>query len=119
LAAVINKDGISQVGMGPFEMVRKGACLISELQYVNLTYEEAMEIEERMVERTLHPNGLNMIPGGFAGMKFLHKLGYLSRDRVMVDDRNFAAAKYLLENASVGRVAPWVAENWSKDEFYE
>lgn len=119
LAAVINKDGISQVGMGPFEMVRKGACLISELQYVNLTYEEAMEIEERLVERTLHPNGLNMIPGGFAGMKFLHKLGYLSRDRVMVDDRDFAAAKYLLENASVGRIAPWVAENWSKDEFYE
>jgi len=119
LAAVINKDGISQAGMGPFEMVRSGACLLSELQYVNLTYEEAMQVEERMVERTLHPNGLNMIPGGFAGMKFLHKLGYLSRDRATVDDRDFAAAKYLLGNASAGRFAPWVTENWSKDEFYE
>jgi hypothetical protein len=119
LAAVINKDGISQAGMGHFEMVRSGACLLSELQYINLTYEEAMQIEERMVERTLHPNGLNMIPGGFAGMKFLHKLGYLSRDRASADDRDFAAAKYLLKNASVGKVAPWVSENWSKDEFYE
>ncbi len=52
-------------------------------------------------------------------MKFLHKLGYLSRDRATVDDRDFAAAKYLLENARPGRVAPWVTENWLKDEFYE
>lgn len=119
LAAVFKKDGISQIGMGPFEMVRNGVCLLSELQYVNLTYEEAMEIEERMVEKTLHPNGLNMIPGGFAGMKFLHKLGLLARERATVEDRDFAAAKYLLENPHVNRVAPWVAENWSKDEFYE
>lgn len=119
LATVINKDGISQIGMGPFEMVRSGACLLSELQYVNLTYEEAMQIEERMVEKTLHPLGLNMIPGGFAGMKFLHKLGYLPRDRATVDDRDFAASKYLLARTGGPRVAPWVSEFWSKDEFYE
>ena len=78
-----------------------------------------MQIEERMVERTLHPLGLNMIPGGFAGMKFLHKLGYLPRDRATVDDRDFAAAKYLLARTGGVKVAPWVSENWSKDEFYE
>jgi hypothetical protein len=120
LAKVINKDGICQAGMGPLEMVKTGACLLSELQYINLTYEEAMEIEERMVERsTLHPKGLNMIPGGFAGMKFLHKLGYLAKERVTVEDRDFASAKYLLESLKPKRVAPWVTENWSKDEFYE
>lgn len=120
LAKVINKDGICQVGMGPFEMVKTGACLLSELQYINLTYEEAMEIEERMIEcSTLHPKGLNMIPGGFSGMKFLHKLGYLVKERVAVKDRDFASAKYLLENLKQKRVAPWVTENWSKDEFYE
>jgi hypothetical protein len=119
LAAIINKDGINQIGMGPFEIVRSGTCLISELQYVNLTYEEAMQIEERMVENTLHPLGLNMIPGGFAGMKLLHELRYLPRARATVDDRDFAAAKYLLARTRDSKFAPWVSDNWSKDEFYE
>lgn len=120
LAAILNKDGISQVGMGPFEMVRGGVCLLSELQYVNLTYEEAMDVEEKMIERsTLHPKGLNMIPGGFAGMKFLHKLGYLAKEKVTIDDREQALAKYLLENSRAGKSAPWVTESWAKDEFYE
>jgi len=119
LAAALNSSGISQSGMGQFEIVRSGVCLLSELEYVNLTYEEAMEIEEKMVKKTLHPKGLNMIPGGFAGMKFLHKLGYLSRDRVSVEDRDFASAKYLIENSAAGRIAPWVSEKWAKDEYYE
>lgn len=120
LAGVINQDGIIQRGMGPFEIVRTGACLLSELQYINLSYEEAMEIEERMVERsTLYPKGLNMIPGGFAGTKYLHKLGYLKKDRATVDDRDFAAAKYLSENPIKERSAPWVQTNWENDEFYE
>ncbi|MBV8666066.1 MAG: hypothetical protein JO269_06220 [Burkholderiaceae bacterium] len=78
-----------------------------------------MQIEERMVERTLHPLGLNMIPGGFAGMRFLHKLGYLSRERTTIDDRDFAAAKFLLARGREAKAAPWVSENWSKDAFYE
>jgi hypothetical protein len=120
LAAVINRDSVVQRGMGPFEIVRTGACLLSELQYINLSYEEAMEYEERMVERsTLYPKGLNMIPGGFAGTKFLHNLGYLKKDRATIDDRDFAAAKYLRENPIKKRLAPWVQVKWSNDEFYE
>jgi hypothetical protein len=120
LASVIDQDSVTQRGMGPFEIVRKGACLLSELQYINLSYEEAMEYEEFMVERsTLHPKGLNMIPGGFAGTKFLHKLGYLKKDRATVDDRDFAAAKYLRESPTKKMSAPWVQNNWAKDEFYE
>ncbi len=118
LANVI-KGGISQRGMGALEMVRDGMCLLSELQYINLTYEEAMEVEERMVERTLHPRGLNMIPGGYAGMKYLHKLGYLAKERSTIDDRDYAAAQYLLKENRDGKEAPWVSENWAKDEFYE
>lgn len=119
LAAVLRPDGVSQVGMGPFELVRNGICLTSELQYANLTYEEAMNVEEKFVERTLHPNGLNMVPGGFAGMKFLHKLGYLDKDRVPIEQRDYATARYLLERCSAGKVAPWVSGHWSRDEFYE
>lgn len=119
LASVLKTDGISQIGMGPFELVRSGFCLTSELQYANLTYEEAMHIEEIFVERTLHPKGLNMIPGGFAGMKFLHKLGYLKKDRVPIEQRDLAATRYLLERCGAGKVAPWVSTNWAKDDFYE
>lgn len=120
LRKVLNGDSVVQSGLGSFEVVRKGAALLSELEYVNLSYEEAMEVEEKLVERTLYPKGLNMIPGGFAGLQFLHKLGYLDRTRkVTVDERDRAAAKYLLDATSGPHVAPWVKENWAKDEYYE
>ncbi|SOB75341.1 hypothetical protein SAMN04488490_0921 [Marinobacter sp. LV10R510-11A] len=120
LRKVLNVDSLVQAGLGSFELVRKGAALLSELEYVNLTYEEAMQVEEKLVERTLYPKGLNMIPGGFAGFQFLHKLGYLNRTtKVSVDERDHASAKYLLDAESGVRVAPWVKKNWSSDEFYE
>lgn len=119
LASVFPKGGISQIGMGAFELVRSGLCLISELQYVNLTFDEAMQVEEKMVERTLNPNGLNMIPGGFAGMKFLHKLGLLKRERSTVNERDFASAKYLRRQQRPTNPAPWVTDKWQTDEYYE
>jgi hypothetical protein len=119
LATVFPEGGISQVGMGVFEIVRRGLNLVSELEYVNLTFEEAMEVEERLVERTLHPNGLNMIPGGFAGIKFLHKLGLLAREKASLEERDFASAKYLLQLPHGRTAAPWVADRWQTDEYYE
>lgn len=119
LRKVFNYSGFVQVGLGNFDIVRKGAVLLSELQYLNLSYEEAMQIEEEMVERTLYPKGLNMIPGGFAGFSFLHKLGLLSRSQVSVDERDKAVSKYLLDNATGIRMAPWVKEKWADDQFYE
>lgn len=119
LRKVFNCDSFVQSGLGNFELVRKGAVLLSELQYVNLSYEEAMEVEERMVERTLYPKGLNMIPGGFAGFQFLHKLGFLNRSQASIDERDEAASKYLLDKASGPRLAPWIKEKWADDQFYE
>lgn len=119
LAQVLNKDGVLQAGMGPFELVRAGVCLLSELEYVNLSYDEAMEVEERLVERTLHPKGLNMIPGGLAGIRFLHKLGFLNSGRCSVEDRDFAASKYLLESSRSRGLAPWVSSKWLEDAYYE
>ena len=119
LRKVFNCDGLVQSGLGNFELVRRGAVLLSELQYVNLSYEEAMQVEEKMVERTLYPKGLNMIPGGFAGFQFLHKLGFLKRSKGSLDERDKAASEYLLEKASGPRFAPWVKEKWADDQFYE
>ena len=119
LAAVFPEGGISHVGMGVFEVVRRGLCLTSELEYVNLTYEEAMQVEEKLVERTLHPAGLNMIPGGFAGLRLLHKLGFLSREKATVEERNLAAAKYLHQLPRQRNPSPWISDRWQKDEYYE
>lgn len=119
LASVFPEGGVSQVGMGAFEVVRRGLCLTSELEYVNLSYEEAMEVEENLVERTLHPAGLNMIPGGFAGIKLLHKLGFLRREKATVEERNLAAAKYLQQLPRQRNPSPWVSDSWQKDEYYE
>ncbi len=110
---------ISQRGMGPLEIIRSGLALYSELQYVNLSYDEAMFQEERLVEKTLTPKGLNMIPGGFAGMKYLHKLGLLAKERSALEDRDEAIVKFLREHPNKGKPAPWVAEKWENDEFYE
>lgn len=119
LASVFPEGGVSQVGMGVFEVVRRGLCLTSELEYVNLTYDEAMQVEEKLVERTLHPAGLNMIPGGFAGIKLLHKLGFLSRAKATVDERNLAVANYLHQLPRQRNPATWISERWQKDEYYE
>ncbi len=119
LASVFPEGGIAQVGMGVFEVVRRGLCLTSELEYVNLSYDEAMQVEEKLVERTLYPAGLNMIPGGFAGLKLLHKLGFLSREKATVDERNLAAAKYLHQLPRQRNPAPWISDRWQKDEYYE
>lgn len=48
LASVFPEGGISHAGMGVFEIVRRGLCLISELEYVNLTFDEAMKVEEKL-----------------------------------------------------------------------
>ena len=86
---------------------------------MNLSYDEAMFVEERLVERTLAPKGLNMIPGGFAGMKYLHRLGLLAKDRVALEDRDEAIAAFIREHPSKGKPAPWVSERWAKDEYYD
>lgn len=119
LASIFPEGGISQAGMGVFEIVRSGLSFISELEYVNLTFEEAMQAEEKLVEHTLHPAGLNMIPGGYAGLKLLHKLGYLARSKATVEERDRASANYLRRLQKLSNPAPWIAQNWGKDEYYE
>jgi len=119
LARVFPEGGISQAGMGVFEIVRRGLSLSSELEYVNLTFDEAMQIEEKLVERTLHPAGLNMIPGGYAGLRVLHRLGFLKRTKATVEERDLAAASYLHQLPRQRSPAPWISDRWQSDEYYE
>lgn len=57
-------------------------------------------LEEEFVENmTLAPNGLNAIPGGYAGIRFLHKLALLGRGVTDIASRD--AAMIALERSKV------------------
>lgn len=76
-----------------------------------LGFKEAMQLEEEVIVgcRTLRPHGLNMIPGGFAGIKYLGAHG------IRINERNFerrdaAIAQYLRDN-------PAIAKCWLDAEY--
>jgi len=92
---------------------------VSSLLDVNLTFEQAMDWEELHVEKFAYgPNGLNMIPGGFEGLRQLHKLGIIARQDISLDEREIAMAEYLRQNPRKGIPNPFMAELWKDDNHY-
>ncbi len=83
--------------------------------------EEAMTVEERLVGKYSfgHSLGLNMIPGGKAGVAYLHRLNVLPADRpVIVDeDREKLLEAYLEEHPRKGLPNPLLAEHWKDDTY--
>lgn len=81
-----------------------------------LDHDSVMGLEESFVEQfSLYPLGLNMIPGGFAGIKYLHSLGITARGEVERD----AAAESLASTESInGRPNPLCAARWISDQEY-
>lgn len=52
----------------------------SSLREINLSYDEAMNWEELHVDKFASDQyGLNMIPGGFKGLQYLHKFGFTKK----------------------------------------
>lgn len=64
------------------------------------TLDEAYFAEETMVDEfTLSPKGLNAIPGGYAGIRMMHKLRLLGSDRqVSIEDRDRALVRLETES---------------------
>lgn len=92
---------------------------VSSLMDINLTYEDAMNWEETYVDRIAYgPNGLNMIPGGFQGLKHLHKLGIIARQNISLEERDRAVAEFLRQNPRKGIPNPYMAELWKDDNYY-
>ncbi|MCE2612779.1 hypothetical protein LVD13_07330 [Flavobacteriaceae bacterium D16] len=91
----------------------------SYLREINLSYEEAMDWEEIMVD-SLGKDGncLNMIPGGFKGLKFLHEHRITDRVKIPLKERDRAIAKYAKQNPRKGIPNPFIAELWKDDEYY-
>lgn len=91
----------------------------SYLQFVNLTYEEAMDWEELYVDaHSLSPKGLNMIPGGFEGLKHLYKHRITDHVDIDLNDRDRAIAEYVRQNPRKGIPNPFMSELWTDDEYY-
>ena len=112
-------------------------CKIGTLEHIveraGLTEKQALEIEEKEVEeRSLHslyPNGLNMIPGGYAGLKCVHhyatRTGFgikenLTADNieaVLVDVQRHILKKHLKTDI-IERVNAEIARLWAEDINY-
>jgi hypothetical protein len=83
-----------------------------------LTEDYAMRMEEMWADHTLHPKGLNMIPGGYAGLKYLHKLGAIApRQAVDVDRREEILSDFVARTEREGRPNPLLAALWRDDDF--
>jgi hypothetical protein len=92
---------------------------ISSLMDINLTFEDAMAWEELHVDRVAYgPNGLNMIPGGFKGLKYLHEHRVIGRDDISLEERDRAISEFLRQNPRKGIPNPFLAELWKDDDFY-
>ncbi|MBN1472576.1 MAG: hypothetical protein JW925_12410 [Syntrophaceae bacterium] len=91
----------------------------SFLKDINMTFEEAMKWEEEDVDKLgLGTTGLNMIPGGFKGLRFLHKCRIIESTDISLEKRDYAIAEYYRRNPRKGLPNPFIAELWKDDSFY-
>ncbi len=96
-----------------------GVYFISMLRDINMTYEDAMNWEERNVDKISYgPNGLNMIPGGFKGLQYLHTHRIINQIDISLEERDTAIADFVRRNPRKGIPNPFIAELWKDDEFY-
>lgn len=70
---------------------------------------------DKWVFGTLYPKGLNMIPGGYAGLKVLHKMGVMKDNQPFnVDQRD----NLLIEGLKRGGQAnPLLAAHWNDEDY--
>ena len=98
----------------------KNVLYTSTLMEINQSYDDAMNWEERKVDKIASDQyGLNMIPGGFKGLRELYKLGLAKGARVSVEERDDALSAYTNLNPRKGIPNPFIKSWWEDDEHYE
>ena len=91
----------------------------SWLEDINMSYEEAMNWEECEVDNIASDeNGLNMIPGGFRGLRFLHKNRVIKSMNITLEEREKAITKYIIKHPKKGIPNPFISELWEDDDYY-
>jgi len=97
-----------------------GVLYTSALREINQSYDEAMNWEESQVDDIASDQyGMNMIPGGFKGLKYLHKLGLTKKVRVSLKERDRAISDLVRQNPRKGIPNPFIKAWWEDDEHYE
>lgn len=81
-----------------------------------LDRDEVMKWEEHYVARmTLYPLGLNMIPGGYAGLRYLHSLGIRGATEA---NRDEVLEELTSRESLAGRPNPLCAARWESDQDF-
>lgn len=97
------------------------AVIHSELVVLNHSFAGIMDWEEEQVDKHFAlGNSLNMIPGGFKGIKFLHEHRITKIPVAALEDRERAVSDYV-RRAATGRTGvpnPALSQLWSNEEFY-
>lgn len=94
---------------------KKEKSITHAILHSGLSYEEAMSKEEELIrEYTLYLLGLNMIPGGFAGLRYLQELGCSASAEHRDDAINSICDRQSLN----GRPNPLCASRWASDQEF-
>ena len=107
------------------EAIRRFHGLARTVQHyviaVGLSETKAMEYEESMVaHETLYPRGLNMIPGGYAGIEYLRKIGAAGQhERITPDDKHEIINRFFERTSRRGLPNPLAAAMWHDDAYAE
>ena len=103
------------------------------VERAGLTEKQAFEIEEKEVEKrslhSLYPNGLNMIPGGYAGLKYVHqyatRTGFSLNSKLTVDNIESVLVDVQRHNlnkqfqtSDIQQVNAKIARLWAEDIDY-
>ncbi len=86
---------------------------------VAATLDEIQDFEEAFVAgHWTDTRLLNMIPGGKAGIAYLHEHAMLGRNVIPTPDNVEAALEaWLRDHPRKGIPAPWVSEKWKNDDY--
>ena len=95
--------------------VRKHGWLETIIDAVG-NYDQMMRHEEEGIANfALYPNGLNMIPGGFAGIRYLASMGFQARNN---EERDARLADLMELPAVNGSPNPLCSARWASDQEY-
>lgn len=93
-------------------------ALTSELIVHNHSYEQIMAWEEEQVDAFMASGtSLNMIPGGFKGMRFLHEHRLTQGPRVSLKERDRAIAMFQRDNPRQGIPNLIISNLWKNEDY--
>ena len=91
---------------------------MSELIVANQSYDDIMAWEEARVDIEMEKGrSLNMIPGGFKGIRELHKLGCLNKGRPTLKERRVSIEAAERLNPKKGVPNLLLSEMWKDDDY--